>query len=76
MGENGEVLIPVNLEVDEAQKALTQFARKAARTEIDIRLQTTGIEATEAELTRLKSQLTELQDATLGMLRWDGEGYG
>ena len=75
MGENGEVLIPVNLEVDEAQKALTQFARKAARTEIDIRLQTAGIEATEAELTRLKSQLAELRDETLGMLQWDGKAF-
>lgn len=72
---DGEVLIPVNLEVDEAQRALTQFARKAARTEIDIRLQTAGIEATEAEIAGLRAQLGALEEETNGMLAWNGRAF-
>ena len=69
MGENGEVLIPVNLEVDEAQKALTQFARKAARTEIDIRVETANMQQTEAEISRLTEQLRTLEQEVNGMQR-------
>lgn len=69
MGENGEVLIPVNLEVDEAQKALTQFARKAARTEIDIRVETANMQQTEAEISRLTEQLRTLEGEVNGMQR-------
>ena len=67
MGENGEVLIPVNLEVDEAQKALTQFARKAARTEIDIQVQTANIQQTEQEISRLTERLRTLEQEISGM---------
>ena len=67
MGENGEVLIPVNLEVDEAQKALTQFARKAARTEIDIQVQTANMQQTEAEISRLTERLRTLEQQISGM---------
>lgn len=71
MGENGEVLIPVNLEVNEAQRALNKFARKAADTEVEISLKSTSIEQTAAQLEEAKAEAERLQEAVKGSTSLD-----
>lgn len=67
MASDGEVLISVNLQVDEAQKQLDAFAKKGAKAQVDLGLKSTELEQARAELEKLQQTYDELQTKVNGM---------
>ena len=66
---DGEVLIPVNLQIDEAQKKLEALAKQGAKTKVDIGLKATELERARLELERLEETYSKLQTQVGGMQR-------
>ena len=60
MADNG-VYIPVQLKIDEAEKQLNSFAKKIAKTELDLNVNTTQLENARKQFEAIQNEAKELE---------------